>query len=120
MAILVAQTVVAGWGHTHTHSSFASTHAAHGVGHVHRHAANDHFDHEYHDGSQPGSHQSHLPVDKDDCSICRHLALAGVLTLELTSLPSEDAVETVPAGSTILITRLATGEYRPRAPPQMA
>ena len=110
-AALVAQVVIAGWGHSHAHVANGS-HSHVGIaGHVHHH--DTHSSHEH-------SPLPNQPTDSDDCSVCRHLALTAILTLELESLAIGDAVESAQHGESRLASATAVGLHRPRSPPELS
>jgi hypothetical protein len=110
-AALVAQVVIAGWGHSHAHVANSSHGHAGVAGHSHHHDSQRSHEH------QPLPNQ---PTDKDDCSVCRHLALAAILTLELESLAIGDAVEPAQHGESRLVSTTAMGLHRPRSPPELS
>ncbi|MBC8351154.1 MAG: hypothetical protein H8E66_04160 [Planctomycetes bacterium] len=111
VAALFAQAVVAGWGRSHAHVATGSHGHVGVVGHSHHHDAK--LSHEH----PPLPDQ---PTDKDDCSVCRHLALAAILTLELESLAIGDAVELAQHGESLLVSTTAIGLHRPRSPPELS
>ena len=124
VAALVAQVVIAGWGHSHSHPCGTLGHAPelhtqHGLaGHSHhQHSAGElhHFGDSHQHSPLP-----HQPSDKDDCSICRHLALAAILTLDLEPLAVGDSAEPVKDRESILASTIAIGLRRPRSPPELS
>ena len=110
-AAMVAQAVIAGWGHSHAHVAHGSHVHADAAGHLHHHDA--HGSHEH----LPPPNQ---PTDKDDCSICRHLALAAVLTLELESVAIGDAAEPARYSESRPVSTPVIGLHRGRSPPELS
>jgi len=114
-AALVAQAVIVNWGHSHEHVA-AGAHVHLGdVGSWHHHHASGVQSH-------AGSSHEHPPLpnrptDKDDCSVCRHLALAAILTFDLEATAIGDAAERVRDGESSLVPTIAIGLRRPRSPP---
>ena len=116
-AVIFAQSVIAGWGHSHAHiASGSHSHADVGAHPHHNHDAGEHR--HVHDSHE---HQPlpNCPIDKEDCSVCRHLALAAILLLDLESLTIGDATELAPDRTYFLVSANAVGLYRPRAPPKL-
>lgn len=117
IAGMLAPSVISGWGHSHAHSALGSGHQLVRGGCHHHHAL---------EGlQQPLESQEHeplsnYPVDKDDCSVCRHLALAAILTFDLTLLVHGDVVEFVEDRESFVFSHAAASLYRPRAPPELS
>ncbi|MEO8498191.1 MAG: hypothetical protein ABI614_24260 [Planctomycetota bacterium] len=116
--VLIAQAVIAGWGHSHTHVVDGSHGHVAFAGHSHHQATVGGQFHIHH--SQQHSPLPSLPADQDDCSVCRHLALAAILTLDLEALPSGDVVASVPDAESSLVSTIAVGLHRPRSPPELS
>lgn len=116
-AALVAQSVIVGWGHSHTDQC-----AGWGLSPVsHSHHADASDWHQHHSRT---SHEHpplpNQPSDQDDCSVCRHLALAAILTLDLEALAIGDSAEPVKDRDSILASTIAIGLRRPRSPPELS
>ncbi len=116
IAALLAQAVIAGLGHSHVHLTDGTQ--AHGAGanHYHHHAAHFHSPVEPSDGAPT---LPHSPSD-DDCSICRHLALAAVLTLDLEPSANEVVVEPIAERESRFYAPNRIGLLRSRAPPKLS
>lgn len=107
-AAMVAQVVIAGWGHSHAHVAHGSHVHVDAAGHLHHHGSHEHL---------PPRNQ---PTDKDDCCICRHLALAAVLTFELESVATGDAAEAARYSESRLVSTPVIGLHRGRSPPELS
>ncbi|MEX0818706.1 MAG: hypothetical protein WD070_03905 [Pirellulaceae bacterium] len=114
-AAMVAQAVIAGWGHTHAHvggDAHGNVGAAGYLHHDHTVGEPAHQSHEH-------SPLPHHPADEEDCSVCRHLALAAILTLDLEASAIGDATEALRAGKSLPVSTIAVGLRRPRSPPEL-
>lgn len=110
-AALIAQSVIAGWGHSHAHVASGSHSHPDVASHAH-----------HHHGVNANEHPAipNRPVHSDDCTVCRHLALAAILTLELQANSSGDVVEFLQSGEFSPVSTLAIGLRRPRSPPELS
>ncbi|MCA9122997.1 MAG: hypothetical protein H6822_02905 [Planctomycetaceae bacterium] len=116
---MVAQSVIAGWGHSHAHTASGSDDdlrdtASHG----HHHAVMEGEHGHAHDGSHEHPHVPDGPDKSDDCTICRHLALAAIFALDLEDGSVEQACEAAHTVSPLLLSITAVGLHRPRSPPE--
>ncbi|MCA9141210.1 MAG: hypothetical protein H6821_13940 [Planctomycetaceae bacterium] len=120
---MAAQSVIAGWGHSHTHT-FDGSPATSGDVAIHSH-------HHHHDGSvhhhahpHDASHEHPQPVDRpgdqEDCAICRHMALAAVLTFDLDATSVEETAGFVPNFNSLFFSTSVEGLRRPRSPPELS
>ncbi len=125
-AALIAQSVIAGWGHSHVHLGGESHRHVHANGQHSHHQHGSHFSHTHaHGGIDSEATHDHAPlpshpVDHEDCSICRHLALATVLNVDLDLLDIGSTVDFVANDESLLASAIRDGLYRPRAPPEFS
>jgi hypothetical protein len=110
-AALIAQSVIAGWGHSHVHVA-EGQHSHSGV------ASHSH----HHHGVNANEHPAvpDRPVHSDDCTVCRHLALAAILTLDLQAILIGDVAESVQSVELSPVSTVAIGLRRPRSPPVLS
>ncbi len=121
-AALVAQSVIAGWGHVHVadglHSHFGIATHSH-----HHHLTDGHGQHHTGDANEhqptPDRSTPDRPTHSDDCSVCRHLALVALLTLDLEAISTGDAVELLQDGESTPVSTFIVGLRRPRSPPEL-
>jgi hypothetical protein len=107
---MIAQVVVAGWGHSHVHLADDQTNHTH----LQQHEREGHG----HDNKQ--SPQPTSPTDKEGCSICWHLATAAIVSLQLELPTCGDAVKVVQPYNDLLSSTFPIGLYRPRSPPALS
>jgi hypothetical protein len=111
IAALIAQSVIAGWGHSHVHVAEAPHSHPCVVSHSH-----------HHHGVNANEHPAvpNRPVHTDDCTVCRHLALAAILTLDLQAMSIGDVTESVQGVELSPVSTIAIGLRRPRSPPELS
>lgn len=122
-AALIAQTVIAGWGHSHAHLSDNLRNHSHDVAsHSHHHhpGVRGHYHANSHDTSHQHPSLPSEPASGDDCTVCRHLALAAIFTLDHESVSVEQACEAVHVATPLLLSITAVGLRRPRGPPALS
>lgn len=124
VAVLLAQAVIAGRGHVHTHIAGVS-HTLAGVphGHAHDSIAHTHNHHHAlfaHESQHENTPLPFHPTDSDDCSICRHLELAATLSFELELVVVQDAVDAVLQITDCIACPSPAGPHQPRAPPELS
>jgi hypothetical protein len=110
-AALIAQSVIAGWGHSHVHVADGSHSHSDAASHSHHH-------HGVNANERPAV--PNPPVHSDDCTVCRHLALSAILTLDLQAISIGDVAESVQSVELSPVSTLAIGLRRPRSPPELS
>ena len=121
-AAMIAQTVIVGWGHSHAHLGDGSHGDLNIAGHSHHHhaASGHHHVHFHVHAAREHSSLPNQPADQENCSICRHLALAAIVAFELEALSVGDAPEAVQERESALVPTITVGLYRPRSPPELS
>ena len=110
VALLFGQAILAGSSHSHCHH-----HATAIAEHSHSHA--DGYTHPSHDPEELPPIR--VPTDEDDCTLCRHLAEASLLTIDV-GLASAGQTAVLAIGTDDAPPfRNIVGLRRPRSPPQL-
>lgn len=119
-AVMIAQSVIVEWGHSHVHVADALHSDLSVAVHAHHHhlASDRYHVHLHHSHEHPPL--PNQPTDKEDCSICRHLALAAIVTLDLEAVAIGDAAEAVQEHKSSFVSTIAVGLRRPRSPPELS